>query len=118
MSVPAAESLFWSLMDAAAKSTVIFALALVAVQLGRGSAALRHAMRTFAMVAVLLLPIAVLLLPAWEWRILPATPVVQPAAAALPPLPGDVLTPARNEQRQSYEHFPDSASATTGTEDS
>jgi beta-lactamase regulating signal transducer with metallopeptidase domain len=60
------------ILDTVLKSTVLLALAWgVALILKKRSAATQHMIRTFSLVAVLLLPFSVMLLPAWHVKGLP-----------------------------------------------
>ena len=82
---------FAILVDTALKSTLLLALAWSAVfVIKKRSAATQHMLRTFSLVAVLLLPFSVMLLPAWHVKGLPefsrfraASP--QPAVVYVPP---------------------------------
>ncbi len=87
------DTLAVSLLNAAAKGTVVLLLAWLAVWLcARSSAAVRHAIWSLAMVGLVLLPVASAALPAWRLPILPAVePVVVPEVVV--PQRVEVLTP-------------------------
>src|SRR5262244_715958 len=76
MSTPLEQS-FWMLAGLTAKSAVVLTAAMLAAEsCRRGSAALRHALRSLGILAALLLPLIAVVVPSWEWRILPATSTV------------------------------------------
>lgn len=78
------EQAFWAVAALLGKSAIVLATALVAAECCRRSASLRHAVRTAGMLAALLLPVATLLAPSWEWRILPAQASAEVAVAHQP----------------------------------
>jgi beta-lactamase regulating signal transducer with metallopeptidase domain len=88
--------LFAIILDTVLKSTVLLALAWgAALILKKRSAATQHMVRTFSLVAVLLLPFSVMLLPAWHVKGLPGFSklrvssrpvVVRPTPAAASPV--------------------------------
>jgi beta-lactamase regulating signal transducer with metallopeptidase domain len=108
--------LFAIILDTVLKSTVLLALAwFAAFILKKRSAATQHMVRTLSLLAVLLLPLTVMLVPAWHVKGLPgfsrfrtasrpvaahltpadAPPVIAATATSQPALPA--LTARRNE---------------------
>jgi beta-lactamase regulating signal transducer with metallopeptidase domain len=77
------EQSFWLLAAITAKGALVLAGAMLAAECcRRGSAALRHALRSLGMLAAVLLPLIALVVPSWEWRILPVTLQAEPTVAA------------------------------------
>jgi beta-lactamase regulating signal transducer with metallopeptidase domain len=112
-----------ALLDASAKSVLIFAIAaILALALRRASAALRHLVWTLAIVSALCLPILSILLPArpvlYVPAILgaPASPQSEPLPeenleARLPPLPATTASSADTAQPPSETRPPAEAAA-------
>ncbi len=72
------------ILDTLVKSTLLLAIAWgAALVLKRRSAATQHMVRTFALAALLLLPISVMLLPAWHIKGLPQYPRNRPSTQQL-----------------------------------
>ena len=68
------------ILDTVVKSTLLLAIAWgAALVLKKRSAATQHMVRTFALAALLLLPISVMLLPAWHIKGLPQYPKSRPS---------------------------------------
>src|ERR1051325_2662397 len=95
------------ILDTVVKSTLLLALAWgVALVLKRRSAATQHMVRTFALAALLLLPVSVMLVPTWHIKGLPQYPkshvsieqqAAQPSIAPLPLSTGKAPTaPAKS----------------------
>src|SRR5919204_1360087 len=82
----ALEQGFWPVVAVMGKSAVVLVAAMVAAACCRGSAALRHAVRSAGILAALLLPLATLVIPGWEWRILPPSRQVENSISAAEPL--------------------------------
>ena len=69
------------ILDTAVKSTVLLGFAwAAALALKKSSAATQHLVRTFALAALLLLPLSVMFLPAWHVKGIPQ--FVKPGAVA------------------------------------
>ena len=68
------------ILDTVVKSTLLLAIAwATALVLKKRSAATQHMVRTFALAALLLLPISVMLLPTWHIKGLPEYPRTRPS---------------------------------------
>ena len=68
------------ILDTVVKSTLLLAIAWgAALVLKKRSAATQHMVRAFALAALLLLPISVMVLPAWHIKGIPQYPKSQPA---------------------------------------
>ena len=68
------------ILDTVVKSTLLLAIAwAAALVLKKRSAATQHMVRTFALAALLLLPISVMLLPTWHIKGLPEYPRTRPS---------------------------------------
>src|SRR4051794_9501794 len=79
------------ILDTLVKSTLLLAIAWGATLiLKKRSAATQHMVRTFALTALLLLPISVMVLPAWHVKGLPEYPRSDPATSATPTQPAIV----------------------------
>ena len=95
---------FAIVLDTVLKSTVLLALAWsAALVMKKRSAAAQHMVRTFSLVAVLLLPFFVILLPAWHIKGLPgfsrrtaATPHGTAAHSSVAPTRASIATPANS----------------------
>ena len=67
------------ILDTVVKSTLLLAIAWsAALILKKRSAATQHMVRAFALAALLLLPISVMVVPAWHIKGLPQYPKSQP----------------------------------------
>ena len=84
------------ILDTVVKSTLLLAIAWgAALILKKHSAATQHMVRTFALAALLLLPISVMLLPAWHIKGLPQYPrsrSTQQTAAKMAPIATSPVT--------------------------
>jgi beta-lactamase regulating signal transducer with metallopeptidase domain len=79
------------ILDTLVKSTLLLAIAWgAALILKKRSAATQHMVRTFALAALLLLPISVMVLPAWHIKGLPEYPRSHPSTSQLPRQPAIV----------------------------
>ncbi len=73
------------ILDTLVKSTLLLAIAWgAALILKKRSAATQHMVRTFALAALLLLPISVMVVPAWHIKGLPQYPASHPATSQTP----------------------------------
>ena len=102
------EHAFWLIATLMAKSAIVLAAAMVAAECCRASAGLRHAVRTAGMLAALLVPLAMLVAPSWEWRILPSPARSQvgpaaPSAIGQEPAPL-VASPRQHRAASKKEH--------------
>jgi beta-lactamase regulating signal transducer with metallopeptidase domain len=79
------------ILDTLVKSTLLLGIAWgAALILKKRSAATQHMVRTFALAALLLLPISVLVLPTWHIQGLPQYPTSHPATSETPTQPAIV----------------------------
>src|SRR5947209_7612852 len=104
------------ILDTVVKSTVLLGLAWgAALALKKSSAATQHLVRTFALAALLLLPFAVMSLPAWHVKGVPqfVKPVAVGRQSAVKPAATRSSLPAAQEETSAGNNHHTAPSATT-----